>query len=73
MNTQYFLTEAENARLEFVAARNAALDYAGCRSVKSLKKDPELTKLTNKMVAAKKLWYDYNTAALIQAKQSLIA
>ncbi|SMC46108.1 hypothetical protein [Pedobacter africanus] len=72
MNTQYFLTEAENARIEYVIALDSAKLYAGSKSLKSLKKDAEFIRLTNKVASAKKLWYDFNTAALIQAKQEQI-
>lgn len=65
MTTQEILTEAETARIEYVNAKNAALEYAGCKSLKSLKKDPKFIELTNDILMAKKLWYDYNTAALI--------
>lgn len=66
---KHFITEAENARLDFVNAQNEAKAYEGCNPLKSLKKDPEFIRLTNKIIAAKKLWYDYNTATLIQAKE----
>lgn len=66
--TQDFLNAAEEARLEFVQANKAALDYAGCKPSKQLKKDAEFLKLASKMVNAKKLWYDLNAAALIQAR-----
>lgn len=66
---KHFITEAENARLDFVSAQNEAKAYAGCKPLKTLKKDPEFIRLTNKIFAAKKLWYDYNTAILIQAKE----
>lgn len=69
MKTQNFLTEAENARLEYVAIMDEAKAYAGTKPLKALKKDSTFIKLTSKIAAAKKLWYDYNTAAIIQARQ----
>ncbi len=72
METTYFLQDANNAKNEFVLARKELLDYMGSRRLKSLKKDDKFIRLTNKVKAAKKLWYDYNAAVLISYKSERV-
>jgi hypothetical protein len=70
METQYFLNEAEAAMNEFVKAQQEAKDFvlAFKGSVKQIKKDAAFIKLSSRLIKAKQLWYDYNTAALIAAR-----
>lgn len=67
-----YIAEAENARQEFINAQNEAKDYAGSKPLRILKKDVEFIKFTRKIIVAKKLWYDYNAAAIIQAREEKV-
>lgn len=58
--------------VHFVAAQRVLLDFMGSKRLRSLKKDSEFIRLTNKVKAAKKLWHDYNAAVLIQAKSEKV-
>lgn len=64
----HFIREADKARLDFLKTKDELSKYMGSNPMSKFKNEPAFKKLKDKLIAQKKLWYDYNHAALLQGQ-----
>ena len=69
MKTSVLFIETAKAKLDWENAKDEAMLYAGCKSLKDLKKDSKFIELCNDVKMTRKIYCDYSIVALTQKRK----